>query len=178
MRKHSRGNTSLYLCTSLLTSPSKNRLTSLYADFSTQRNINPEGYQANLSAWKQALSNAARAGVIPSQGTTRDRLSIRTGEDLGRALVHTQFGRPTCLPAVFEDAVSKKEMIPLKDFLSSKTSIYKLTWTISPLNVVKWGLRQLGVLGEPGSPQKLGVGHFVVLHNVEVRLFALACMPS
>jgi charged multivesicular body protein 7 len=147
---------------------SKSRLASLYADFSTQRNINPEGYQANLSAWKQALSNAARAGVIPSQGTTHDLLSIRTGEDLARSLAHTQFGRPTCLPAVFEDAVSKKEMIPLKEFLSLKTSIYKSTWTISPLNVVKWGLRQLGVLGEPGSPQKLGIGNFVVLHNVEI----------
>jgi charged multivesicular body protein 7 len=69
---------------------------------------------------------------------------------------------------VFHDAVLKKEMIPLKDFLASKESIYKTSWIPSPWKVLQWGLRQVGVMGQPRSPDKLGVGNFVVLKNVEV----------
>jgi charged multivesicular body protein 7 len=69
---------------------------------------------------------------------------------------------------VFHDAVQKKEMVPLKDFLTSKESIYKTSWIPSPWKVLQWGLRQAGVIGHPRAPDKLGVGNFVVLKNVEV----------
>ncbi|KAF2020008.1 hypothetical protein BU24DRAFT_365793 [Aaosphaeria arxii CBS 175.79] len=147
---------------------SRNRLASLYADFRNQLNTNPDGYHANIAAWKKALADAARAGVIPSQGgNTKDLLNIRTGQELARALQHPNFGQPTCLSAVFHDAVSKKEFLPLQDFLNSQESIYKTSWVPSPWAVVKWGLRTLGVLGQPGFGDKLGTGSFVVLSNVE-----------
>jgi charged multivesicular body protein 7 len=59
-------------------------------------------------------------------------------------------------------------MIPLKDFLASKESIYKTSWIPSPWKVLQWGLRQVGVIGQPQSPDKLSTGNFVVLKNVEV----------
>jgi charged multivesicular body protein 7 len=69
---------------------------------------------------------------------------------------------------VFHDAVQKKEMLPLKDFLTSKESIYKTSWIPSPWKVLQWGLRQTGVIGQPRMPDKLGVGNYVVVKNVEV----------
>ncbi|USP75967.1 uncharacterized protein yc1106_03241 [Curvularia clavata] len=147
---------------------SQYRLASLYADFRQQLEINPEGYHANIAAWTKALTDAARAGVIPTQGTTHDLLNIRAAEELARALQHPQHGKPTCLPAVFHEAVQKKEMIPLKEFLSAKESIYKTSWVPSPWKVLQWSLRQVGVLGQPQAPAKMEVGNFVVLKNVEV----------
>ncbi|KAH7398267.1 Snf7-domain-containing protein [Pyrenochaeta sp. MPI-SDFR-AT-0127] len=144
------------------------RLASLFADFRQQLDTNPEGYHANIAAWTKALTDAARAGVIPKQGTTHDLLNIRAADELARALQHPQYGKPTCLPAVFHEAVQKKEMIPLKDFLNSKESIYKTSWIPSPWQVLQWSLRQVGVLGQPRSPEKLDVGNFVVVKNVEV----------
>jgi charged multivesicular body protein 7 len=130
--------------------------------------VNPEGYHANIAAWTKALTDASRAGVIPTQGTTHDLLSIRVSDELARALQHPQYGKPTCLPAVFHEAVQKKEMIPSKDFQNAKESIYKTSWIPSPWKVLTWGLRQVGVIGQPSSPEKLTVGNFVVLKNVEV----------
>jgi charged multivesicular body protein 7 len=72
------------------------------------------------------------------------------------------------LAAVFHEAVQKKEMIPLKDFLNSTQSIYKTSWVPSPWKALQWGLRQVGVLGEPTAPEKLAVKNYVVLKNVEV----------
>lgn len=146
---------------------SRNRLASLYADFRLQLNTNPEGYYANISVWKKALADAARAGKVPAPGDTHDLLNIRTGEDLARALQHPRYGRPTCLAAVFHDAVAKREFLPLQEFLTAKTSVYSKSWILSPLDVVRWGLRQIGVLGQPQFTDKLGVGNFVVLKNVE-----------
>ncbi|KAH7395024.1 Snf7-domain-containing protein [Phaeosphaeria sp. MPI-PUGE-AT-0046c] len=144
------------------------RLASLYADFRQQLETNPDGYHANIAAWTKALTDAARAGVIPTQGTTHDLLNIKATDELARALQHPQYGKPTCLPAVFHDAVQRKEMIPLKDFMSSKESIYKNSWLPSPWKVLQWGLRQVGVLGQARSSEKLSAGNFVVLKNIEV----------
>lgn len=66
------------------------------------------------------------------------------------------------------DAVEKKEMIPVKDFLSSSTSIYNKSWMITPGQVISWMLRQLGVTGGVSAEDKLSVGNFVLVANVEV----------
>ncbi|KAL5116478.1 hypothetical protein ACEQ8H_005599 [Pleosporales sp. CAS-2024a] len=147
------------------------RLSSLYADFGQQLEVNPEGYHANIAAWNKALTDAARVGLMPQprgvRDTTTDCLIIRATDDLARALQHPQYGMPTCLPAVFHDAVQKKELISHSEFLSAKESIYKTSWLPTPWQAFRWGLRQLGVLGQPSSPQKLGGDLFVVLKNVE-----------
>ncbi|KAF2200077.1 hypothetical protein GQ43DRAFT_441890 [Delitschia confertaspora ATCC 74209] len=141
----------------------------LFSDFSAQAGINSVSFTANADAWKQALAHAAIAGLIPNQSGVRSLLSIQTGDQLLTALAHKDYGRPLGLYVVFEDAVSKHEMIPLNDFLSSRTSIYQSSWSISPVNAFKWGLRKLGVLGEPnvGRKGKLEIANFVVVTNVE-----------
>ncbi|KAF2497075.1 hypothetical protein BU16DRAFT_349006 [Lophium mytilinum] len=146
---------------------SRGRLASLYSDFRSQIHTNPDGYYANIAAWKKALADAARAGVIPCQGAAHDLLTIRTGDELSRALASNEYGRPMALGVVIGDAVSKKEMVPLNEFLASKTSIYNRSWVPTPRQVISWGLRQLGVIGAPGSQDRLAVGNFVVMANVE-----------
>lgn len=143
------------------------RLASLYADFGQQLEVNPEGYQANVAAWIKALADASRAGVLRSQSSGHDLFHIHATDELARALQHPQHGKPTCLPAVFHEAAQKREMIPLKDFISSKESIYKTTWLPSPWKVLTWSLRQVGVLG-PAQLQSLGASKVVVVKNVEV----------
>ncbi|KAH8639911.1 hypothetical protein IG631_02852 [Alternaria alternata] len=59
-------------------------------------------------------------------------------------------------------------MLPLKDFLTAKESIYKTSWIPSPWKVLQWSLRQVGVLGQVQAPAKMEVGNFVVVKNVEI----------
>ena len=63
-------------------------------------------------------------------------------------------------------------MIPLQEFMNSKTSIYDKRWINiqipTALQVAKWGLRQVGL----GGVNRLAEGEFVVVANVEV------CFPS
>ncbi|KAF2742266.1 hypothetical protein M011DRAFT_472398 [Sporormia fimetaria CBS 119925] len=148
---------------------SRNRLSSLYADFTLHASTNPDSYTANLSTWQQALAHASLAGVLPPPASshTPDILSIRSNESLLRALAHPKFGRPVALPAVFQDAIAKKAWIPRKDFLERKESIYARSWVPSPLEVVRWSLRALGVLGGPGARGAVVDGEFVVVKNVE-----------
>ncbi|KAI9681027.1 MAG: hypothetical protein M1822_007101 [Bathelium mastoideum] len=150
---------------------STGRLASLYSDFRLQAVINPDGYSANISAWRKALTDAARAGVIPAQAGSRGLLTIPTGEELIRALESKQWGRPLALGSVIQDAVQKKELILIKDFLSSTTSIYHKSWVITPRQVVAWMLRQVGFTGT--SQDRLVVGHFVSVANVEAAADAI-----
>ncbi|KKY22385.1 putative snf7 family protein [Diplodia seriata] len=78
----------------------RGRLASLYSDFRIQQATNPDGYNANISAWRQALIHATRAGLVPSQTGANSLLSLGTGEALLRELTSKDFGRPLALAAV------------------------------------------------------------------------------
>lgn len=122
----------------------------------------------------RALATASKAGLIPSQtGANSDRFVLKTGEELSRSLQTQEFGRPLALGAVLQDAVERKELVPLAEFLNAKKSIYAKTWIPTPWQAVSWGLKQLGVMGGESVEDKLVAGNFVVLANVEVRQSAI-----
>ena len=73
---------------------------SLYSDFSFQRYSNPDGFAANTTAWIGALTKAASAGLLPSDGTGRDTLSLKAGETLLQSLQTKEWGRPLALKTV------------------------------------------------------------------------------
>ncbi|OQO09592.1 hypothetical protein B0A48_04994 [Cryoendolithus antarcticus] len=152
---------------------SRARLASLYSDFRFQKRSNPDGYEANAFTWLRALSAAAKTGLIPAQNTTHDRFSIRTGEELARALTTPEHGRPLALGAVIEDAVAKRELIPLRTFLDAKMTIYAKSWVPSPWQVIQWGLRQLGAGSGDLGEDKLVAGNFVAVANVEAAAKAV-----
>ncbi|KAG8527463.1 uncharacterized protein KY384_007615 [Bacidia gigantensis] len=143
------------------------RLPSLYSDFQVQRHSNPDGFDANYTAWIDALTKAARAAVLPSPGDTADTLSIQTGEDLLKALETPELGRPLALRAVVDEAVTQRRLIPENEFLSSPKSIYGRQWTIQPWWLLSWALKQINIFGPGHSSPSLPARRFVVLQNAE-----------
>ncbi|TDZ14721.1 Uncharacterized protein Cob_v012351 [Colletotrichum orbiculare MAFF 240422] len=153
----------------------KARLPALYSDFRPQRTLNPDGYQANISAWRQALARAAWEGRIASQVSAPNLLVVNVDESLARSLESKQFGRPLALGTVVREAVGEKDLYPLKDFLAAKDSIYAKTWSQVPWNVMSWAAGQLGFGGRSTSGEdKLPRGQFVVIKNVETTAKSLA----
>ena len=153
-------NTSIFI----LTNP-RNRLAALYSDFRHLKTTNPDGYAANIEAWRSGLSAAARAGVTPS----RDLVSVNIDEEFLRGLQSKEWGRPISLGTVVREAEAKKEVMLFQEFMASEGSIYARRWGISipgPLDVLKWGLRTVGVLGE--EQDKILVGRVVLLENLEL----------
>lgn len=96
---------------------------------------------------------------------------MNTGEELARDLQTQEFGRPLALGAVVQDAVKSGQLVNLKEFLEKEGSIYQkpglASWIPGPGDVLRWGLRQVGLLGE-GKEDKLVKGSWVVVANVEV----------
>lgn len=134
-----------------------------------QRKTNPDGYEANASIWLRALSLASNEGFVQTGAGQHDRYVLHSSNELARQLQTTEFGRPIALGAVIEDAVKKKELIPLKDFLNSEQSIYAKSWIPTPWEVISWGLRQIGVIGGDPVEDQLVTADFVIKANVEVR---------
>lgn len=152
--------------------PLRARLPALYSDFTTLRTLNPDGYQANISAWRSALAHLARSGLAPApKGSTPNLLILNSDESLLRALESKKYGRPLALGTVIREALSAKDLMPLHDFLTSQTSIYYKPWLPSPLGiaggVAGWALKQLGVTDWLQSHSSLPKGQFVVIANVE-----------
>ncbi|KAG9518445.1 hypothetical protein KCU93_g8393, partial [Aureobasidium melanogenum] len=160
---------------------SRNRLISLYSDFRLQKTSNPDGYQANSRAWLRGLTAAARAGRLPPASTASGQPShvvFASGEELSRALNSQQWGRPLALGAVIQDAVERRDFIPLDDFLNATKSVYAKSWIPSPWQVVSWGLKQVGVASLFGPSDKLSVGNLVVMANVEEAANAIIAKAS
>ncbi|KAI9649864.1 hypothetical protein NHQ30_002446 [Ciborinia camelliae] len=147
------------------------RLGPLYSDFRQQQSLNPDSYHSIIETWRKGLANAARAGVMPSQGSSPDLLILKADDELLRALDANEWGRPLCLGAVVQESVAKKELVPLEEFMNAGDSIYTRSWNIKPWDIVGWGLKQFGI-SFGGS--KLSGGKFVIIGNVEeaAKVFA------
>ncbi len=155
------------------TASNRARLPALYSDFSSQRTLNPDGYAANVSAWKRALSIVALAGRAPSKSADRNHFTIELSDALLSALESKQFGRPLALGTVLNDAVASGELLPIQRFLDAKESVYYKGWGSIPWDVMAWGLRQAGLergigglLGSWGG-EKIPAGQFVILQNLD-----------
>ncbi|KAI1172678.1 hypothetical protein F4777DRAFT_495781 [Nemania sp. FL0916] len=152
----------------------KARLPSLYSDFRSQRTLNPDGFVANVSAWKRGLANAALAGHAPSKSSARNHLTLELGDALLRSLESKQFGRPLALGTVLQEALASGEMIPLPQFQRATQSIYhRWSWGSIPWAAASWALKQVGLAGGPGDGMPRGQV-VVAVHNLEVVAKAFA----
>lgn len=146
---------------------SRARIPALYSDFRPQRTLNPEGYQANISAWRHALSRLAAHGRLDRPGSNSSALVLDLDASLPRALEHRQFGQPLALGTAVREAVAERRLVPLQDFLKSPQNVYHHGWAELPWNVVTWTLRQMGVVDPSRGEDRLPKGHFVIMENVE-----------
>jgi charged multivesicular body protein 7 len=88
----------------------------------------------------------------------------RVLEQLVRALEYRQHGQPLALGAVIQEALAAKDLIPLREFLDAKQSVYHRSWSV--WNLASWTMKQLGV-ADYLKRDILPPGDFVVLANVE-----------
>jgi len=87
----------------------KARLPSLYSDFRNLKTTNPNGFYANVTAWKTVLADACRYGKV---GNAADKLVLSTSEDLVSQL-HTQdWARPLALGVVVVSSRNLSTMPP------------------------------------------------------------------
>lgn len=129
--------------------------------------MNPDGYQANISAWRQALSDLVAKGKISHRGSSPDHLVLKLDDSLLRSLEHKEFGQPLALGTVVREATAGRDFIPLQDFEKSQQSIYQRSWAGLPWSVMSWTLRQLGVVDPARGDDKLPTGQYVIVKNME-----------
>uniref|UniRef100_A0A093VFX8 Vacuolar-sorting protein SNF7 n=1 Tax=Talaromyces marneffei PM1 TaxID=1077442 RepID=A0A093VFX8_TALMA len=160
----------------------KNRLPSLYSDFALQKSTNPDGYAVNVAAWETALTNAARTGHVTTNKTSskkRDHLVLIADENLLHMLESPEWGRPVALANVFDEAIQKRNIVPLEVYRSSNFSLSTSRWraldlgVLSPWNVMNWSLRQLKglVVGMDNGSRKLRSQTLVLVDNLKTIKF-------
>ena len=66
-----------------------------------------------------------------------------------------------------QEGIAKGVLVPEKEFLSARESVYASRWRLNPLELVGWGLRRLGLFGVPSNNLPRGEVRFVVLGNLE-----------
>ncbi|EEY22214.1 conserved hypothetical protein [Verticillium alfalfae VaMs.102] len=100
----------------------KARLPALYSDFRPQRTLNPDGYTANLSAWRAALARLAWDAQLPdpATSTTPPRLLLTVDDALPAHLQSRQFGRPLALGTVVRETSTAATSSPCPTFSREK----------------------------------------------------------
>ncbi|GAO51001.1 hypothetical protein SAICODRAFT_18526 [Saitoella complicata NRRL Y-17804] len=163
------------LCDFLLAHPkfTKARLPSLFSDFTSQRESNPDGYAANVTAWKSAIEAAAKAGAFRN---SEDRLVLETGPSLLRDASSREWGSPLGLGAVIASLLSSGDLIPLTTYTSQQQSIYaSSSWSVGA--ILSWGFRK--VIGERQPSVDLSkTEKYVMVQNLESaanNVLRLAC---
>ncbi|KAI9163770.1 hypothetical protein HJFPF1_05396 [Paramyrothecium foliicola] len=145
----------------------KGRLPALYSDFRSQKTLNPDGYRANISAWRSALSRLASQGLLAKHSSNSSLFVLNVDDSLLRSLENKQYGQPLALGTVMREAVDQKELVPLQDFLKSQHNIYQRSWAGVPWSVVGWTLRQLGVVDPARGEDRLPKGKYAIMENLE-----------
>ncbi|KAF5587735.1 SNF7 [Fusarium pseudocircinatum] len=157
---------------------SRSRLAARYSDFRSQRTLNPDGYQANISAWRQALSDLVANGKISHRGSSPDHFVLKLDDSLLRSLEYKEFGQPLALGTVVREATAGRDFVPLQDFEKSQQSIYQRSWAGLPWSVMSWTLRQLGVVDPARGDDKLPTGQYVIVKNMEAAAKELGDLMS
>lgn len=109
----------------------ESRLPSLYSDFSHLRDINPEGFEANVQAWVDLLS----ATLI--EHTFHSSISL-PGARLAAAFRINNFGEPKALGIVLASQVHEGKFVPWSIYKNWQVKSSSLADYISP---IRWALR-------------------------------------
>lgn len=124
------------------------RLNSLYSDFHRLKQLNPDGYEANVLAWSDLLLSLLKSKKLNSI------LSIPT-PGLSQLLAIPTYSRPDGLPTVIDELVKLQTLIPLSIYKQGDESFYEVITSkrsildyINPNKWIEWGLSSIGFNGE------------------------------
>lgn len=99
----------------------KSRLYSLYSDFRKLKEVNPDGYEANMIAWKSLVD------VLFQKHFFKDTFLLST-QGLLEDLTLAEYGKPMSLDLVLDELIATSDLIPLKPYQQRTDSIYTKRW--------------------------------------------------
>lgn len=140
------------------TSFSESRLRSLYGDFANLKQLNPEGYEANIQAWRSLFEDLIKHKVVDDS-----ILSLSVNATTSHLLSISKYGEPRSLTIILEELVNNGVLVPLTLFEQDPFSYIpqdNTGWlSINQLNVKKiltWGVQALGFRSTFRVLDKLG----------------------
>lgn len=128
------------------------RLPSLYSDFTELREINPEGYAANIDAWSALLLEGLKSHFFKSS------VSFASA-GLGLELALPGHGEPKSLPLILDELIKSKRFIPLSIY--KDTSPYSSHTIADYISPVKWLLATWAAMRLSSFKTGTKTGHLV-----------------
>lgn len=110
----------------------ESRKVSLYSNFGRLAQTNPDGFDANVKAWKNVLLQCLKRGYFD------DKCAIPAGQPLLESLSDKKWGVPLALNSVFDEMIREKQLIPATIFLESSVAVTTTSWR--PWNITKAGI--------------------------------------
>lgn len=121
---------------------SASRLNSLYLDFERLRELNPEGFEANVTAWGSLLRELLRAGRLGG--------AVAFGSAaLPQALALPVYGAPRALAAALTELVRRGDLVPLLRYRALRRPYQQVlagpSWRdyVSPRAWLAWGVERV-----------------------------------
>ncbi|KAG5928892.1 hypothetical protein E4U42_007759 [Claviceps africana] len=145
----------------------KARLPALYADFQSQRTLNPDGYRANVIAWQDGLSCLAYQGLLSTAEPRSSALILSVDASLLRALQSKQYGQPLALSSAIRDAISSRKFIPVDSFLTSPQTTHPPTLASLTWKAAEWAFGILRSTNRDGGQDILPAGRYVLTGNLD-----------
>ncbi|CEP64198.1 phosphatidic acid-binding protein CHM7 LALA0_S10e04720g [Lachancea lanzarotensis] len=139
----------------------ESRINSLYSDFRNLKELNTEGYEANIRNWRQVLLEELLAGEV----------ILETGPALLEALSDPQVGQPRSLDAVLDFMIAEGSLVPLDKFKTgAKVSLIStvLDWTFGSFLPIPQRSRGTRISNSKGNSY-LRRGQYAVLPTIEKK---------
>lgn len=98
---------------------SSNRILALYKDFSDAKHLNPEGYDANITAWNSILIDLLKKDGFPDGKLSLSKLT----PDLSTRLTLPIIGKPLYINQTVDELIERRHFLPLSLFMSYNLNI-------------------------------------------------------
>lgn len=99
----------------------ESRLNSLYSNFQKNKQLNPEGYQANIRAWRTLFTKIITSEKFEPESVT----SIPTySPNLKESLSLHPYNEPQNLNNILQEFVNDRFLIPASLYLTAKESYF------------------------------------------------------
>lgn len=124
---------------SLVPAFKESRLRSLYSDFSHLKDVNPEGFDANVNAWCDLLDQCLIHHTFDSSVTL-------PGAELAVKLADSTYGQPQGLSVVLDTLVQNGKYVPWSIYkFSSPEPLWSFKDYLSPMRWVERRLRSFRI---------------------------------